>query len=274
MVNRTELAKFLTSRRARLRPEDVGLPANGRRRTPGLRREETAQLSGISVDHYIRLEQGRGPNPSRQTLLALAHALRLSTDERSYLLRLADQAPDPADLPSDVPVGIQRLLDRLDDVPALVLDARYDILAWNRMATALLGDFSALPPARRNILRWLFYEDSSGLRTPAGRRLARAYVADLRSTGLYPSDPGVRNLVDELCAYSELFTELWEQHEIEVQRSTTKHTVHPVAGEMWIDCDLLVIPERNQRLMFFTVAPGSTSQEALRRLRSLASATA
>jgi len=136
MLKRGELATFLRTRRQRLRPADVGLPAGGRRRTPGLRRQEVAELAGISVDYYIRLEQARGPHPSRQVLTALGRALVLTADEREYLFRLAGESPPPAAVPSrEISPGIRNLLDSMPETPAYVVDAKYDVLAWNSLAT-------------------------------------------------------------------------------------------------------------------------------------------
>lgn len=140
-VDRQELAGFLRDRRARVQPQDVGLETGQRRRTPGLRREEVARLAGMSVDYYIRLEQARGPHPSRQILGALARALRLSDDEREYVYNLAgERGAPPAGPPQEVPAAILHLLDRMDDTPAYVIDAKYDVLAWNPLAAALLRD--------------------------------------------------------------------------------------------------------------------------------------
>lgn len=267
-VDRAELADFLRSRRDRVRPADAGLEAGPRRRTQGLRREEVARLAGMSVDYYIRLEQARGPRPSRQVLGALARALRLSDDERSYLFHLAGEAPAPPGPSRDVPAGILRLLDRLDDVPAMVLDAKYDILAWNPMAAALYTDFSAYPEKERNTIRWLFLRAAPALQSPDGRQFARESVADLRAAAArYPDDPGIRKLVAELSAASDVFAELWAAHEVGVRRSTRKLLVHPVVGPMELDCDVLLIPQRDQRLVMYTAAPGTPSHEALGLLR-------
>src|SRR5690348_7523742 len=164
-MDRPQLAEFLRSRRERLRPEDVGLPAGLRRRTPGLRREEVASLATMSTDYYTRLEQGRGPRPSRPVLTGLARALRLSDDERDHLFRLAGEQPGPPPgPPADVRSGVLRMLARLD-VPGLVLDAKYDVLAWNPLAAALIADFSALPPRERNLLRLRFLTDGQDRQT-------------------------------------------------------------------------------------------------------------
>ena len=155
MVNRTELAAFLRARRARVSPQDAGLPTMGRRRTPGLRRQEVAQLAGMSVDYYIRLEQGRGPHPSRQVLSALARALMLTADERDYLFRMADEAPPQRARPSrEITPGIRHLLDSMPTTPAYVVDAAYNVLAWNQLATHFIGDLAGHPD--RNMIRWTF----------------------------------------------------------------------------------------------------------------------
>lgn len=267
--NRAELADFLRTRRARIQPGDVGLKTQGegRRQTPGLRREEIAWLAGISPDYITRLEQGRGPRPSGQVLTALARALRLSDQERDYLLRLATPSPPPPDPSREVPASVLRLLDRLDDTPAMVVNRTYDILAWNRMAVALLGDFSARPAAERNTLRWLFCHTPSKLQTPDGWQFARQCVADLRATGGYPEDAAVRELVDELSAHSREFANLWAAHEIQALRTTAKRGFHPVVGELELDCEFLLIPDRDQRLVFYTAAPGTPTHAALQRLK-------
>ncbi|RSN10709.1 hypothetical protein DMB42_16165 [Nonomuraea sp. WAC 01424] len=132
------------------------MPGGGRRRTPGLRRQEVAQLAGMSIDYYIRLEQGRGPHPSRQVLGALGRALMLDQDERAHLFRLAGQVLETPRIREDVPAGILHLLAFLEDVPAYVMDARYDLRAWNPLANLLTGDLDSLPPDQRNVIRWVF----------------------------------------------------------------------------------------------------------------------
>ena len=155
---RTELAGFLRARRARLSPRQAGLPeagTPGRRRTPGLRRQEVAQLAGLSVDYYIRLEQARGPHPSRQVLAALARALMLTADERDYLFRMAGEAPPLAPRPGrEITPGLRHLLDSMPCVPAYVVDAASNVLAWNQLATHFIGDLSGYED--RNMIRWTF----------------------------------------------------------------------------------------------------------------------
>ena len=270
MLNRTELAAFLRTRRSRLRPADVGLPSAGRRRTPGLRRQEVAQLAGISVDYYIRLEQARGPHPSRQVLTAIARALMLTADEREYLFRLADENPPPAASPSrEITPGIRNLLDSLVETPAYVVDAKYDVLAWNTLATHFIGDLSQFGADDRNMIRWVF-------RLPATAtvwtdedsvRFTRSIVADLRASyARYPADRGIRALVTELLGVSPQFTQMWEAHEVEFRRPLVKRVTHPVAGPLEFECQTLHVPDAGQRIIVYCAAPGSATQAAFRRL--------
>ncbi|MFI0448480.1 helix-turn-helix transcriptional regulator [Actinomadura sp. 6N118] len=270
-VDREEMARFLRSRRNGIQPQDVGLEAGTRRRTPGLRREEVARLAGMSVDYYIRLEQGRGPRPSRQILASLARALRLTEDERAYLYNVAGEpVGPPVGPPHEVPAGILHLLDRLDDTPAYVLSAEYEVLAWNAMAAALIADFSTMTPKERNVIRWFFGPDTDERleRDEEYLAFARDSVADLRAAaGRYPGDPGIRDLVAELTAKSELFRRVWAEHRVEVRRSNTKRWVHPVIGPVELHCDVLLVPEQDQKVVLYTAAPGTASHEALKLLR-------
>jgi transcriptional regulator with XRE-family HTH domain len=267
-MDRAELAAFLRGRRARVQPADVGLESGHRRRTPGLRRQEVAQLAGMSVDYYIRLEQGRGPRPSRQMLAAIGRALRLSDDERAYLYTLAGEVPGPPPgLVRDVRPGVLHLLDRLDDTPALVCDAIWNVLAWNDLAAALIGDFSALPPAERNVVLRFFTDPvARGRHDPeGGSRFARESVAHLRAaTARYPE---AGRLVDRLIAASPEFRELWATQEVELRRSTHKRLHHPALGWLDLDCESLHDPNRDQWIVFYTAAPGTPSHEALRLLK-------
>jgi transcriptional regulator with XRE-family HTH domain len=270
-MNRQETAAFLRSRRARVQPADVGLQAGTRRRTPGLRREEVARLAGMSVDYYIRLEQGRGPRPSRQILAALARALRLSDDERSHLYNLAgERLGPPPGPPQEVPAGILHLLERLDDIPAYVLDAKYDVLAWNDMAAALIVDFSKIPPGERNLVRAFFLHPDACLIEDDDEygKFAQQSVADLRTAaGRYPRDPGIASLVDELKGGSGLFRRLWDRHQVEVRRGSRKRMRHPVVGELEVFCDVLVVPDRDQKVVLYSATPGTPAHEALKLLR-------
>lgn len=268
--DRAELAAFLRRWRARVQPSEVGLE-RGRRRTPGLRRQEVATLAGMSVDYYVRLEQGRGPRPSRQTLAALGRALRLTDDERSHLHYLAGEVPAPPAAPvREVRPGLLHLLERLVDTPALVCDAKYDVLAWNPMAAALFGDFSAVPEDERNVVWRFFARPQARDRLDPGdaRRFAREAVADLRAvTARYPRDPGVRSLVERLLAASPEFRTLWADGDVRLRRSTRKLIRHPVAGLLDLQCEALHDPARDQWTVFYTAAPGSPTSDALQALR-------
>jgi transcriptional regulator with XRE-family HTH domain len=270
-VDRPELADFLRRCRVRLTPADVGLTGGARRRTPGLRREEIAQLAGMSVDYYARLEQTRGSRPSRQMLAALARALRLTADERDHLFHLGGEEPPRESTGSThVRPGLLLILDRLHDTPAQVLNDIGDVLAQNTMAAALHGDISARPPAMRNIIRRMFLDPESADTIPPEdfERLARGHVAQLRAVlGARPQDPRPAALVAELRAASPLFARLWEDHEVAVRRSDVKRFRHPVVGELELDCEVMLSPGHDQRLVVFTARPGTESYERLQLLR-------
>ena len=271
MVDRAELGMFLRSRREKLRPSDVGLPDGARRRTPGLRRQEVAQLAGMSVDYYIRLEQGRGPRPSRAVLSALTRALMLTVDEREYLFRAAGENPPAVAGPShDLMPAIRYLLDSLVHTPAYVVDAKYDVLAWNPLATHFIGDLSRYPRSDRNMVRWMFRhvpQDIDYWSQESTRRFARATVADLRAAyGRYPGDRSIQELVTELLGVSPLFAEMCASREVEVRRGVRKRVDHPVAGPLEFDCQVLHIADSDQRLIVYCPEPGSPTEAAFRRL--------
>ncbi|RZU73687.1 helix-turn-helix protein [Micromonospora kangleipakensis] len=269
-LRRDELAAFLRSRRARLRPAEVGLPDGVRRRTPGLRRQEVAQLAGMSIDYYIRLEQGRGPHPSRQVLAALARALLLTRDERAYLFRVAgESAPESAGPSRVVSDGLRHLIDSMTGTPAYLVDASYEVLAWNRLATWFVGELSAVPAEERNMIRWMFSRVLPGSYwdDPEVLRFARTSVADLRAAyGRYPSDPAIAALVTELLGVSPRFAALWAEHEVGERRPTVKRIDHPVLGPLEFECRVLHVPETDQRLIVYVPGPGSATQAAFHRI--------
>jgi transcriptional regulator with XRE-family HTH domain len=270
MLNRGELATFLRTRRQRLRPADVGLPGGGRRRTPGLRRQEVAELAGISVDYYIRMEQARGPHPSRQVLTALGRALVLTADEREYLFRLAGESPPPAAVPSrEISPGIRNLLDSMPETPAYVVDAKYDVLAWNSLATHFVGDLSAVPEEDRNMIRWMFRlpVTATAWTDQEAVRFTRSMIADLRASyARYPTDPGIQGLVTELLGISPQFAQMWQEHDVATRKPIVKRVDHPLTGPLEFECRVLHIPESGQRLIVYCAAPGSPTQAAFRRL--------
>jgi transcriptional regulator with XRE-family HTH domain len=270
-VDRPALADALRSYRGRLVPADVGLATGTRRRVAGLRREEVALLAGISVDYLTRLEQGRGPTPSDLVLAALARALRLSDDERDHLFRLAGSSPPlPGHIVSVPRASTLRLLDRVTDLPAVLVDAKGDIIAWNAMATALLGDFSSWPAGQRNIAWQRFLGDGGRVANESDEdeRTAVEIVASLRLVAAsYPDDPGLRRLLDDLRAHSPRFARLWDEGRVAELRSSRKSVHHPQLGRLVLDCDAMHLPDVDQRLIIYSAAPGSPEAEALALLR-------
>jgi transcriptional regulator with XRE-family HTH domain len=270
-TSRAELAAFLRARRARLSPRQVGLPgagSPGRRRTPGLRRQEVAQLAGMSVDYYIRLEQGRGPHPSRQVLSALARALMLTADERDYLFRVAGESPPPVPTPGrEITPGIRHLLDSMPDTPAYVVDAAYNVLAWNRLAIHFIGDLSGYED--RNMIRWTFRRGPADMIWTDEHfvRFTRATVADLRAAyARYPGDAAIDHLVTEMLALSPQFADMWAEQEVEVRGPMLKYVSHPQAGPLEFECLVLHIDDTGQRLITYCAAPGSATEAAFRML--------
>ncbi|NHI15639.1 helix-turn-helix transcriptional regulator [Microbacterium excoecariae] len=267
-MDRPALAEFLRARRGALTPADVGLPAGARRRTAGLRREEVAQLAAMSTDYYTRLEQQRGPQPSPQMLAALARALRLDDDARDYLFRTAGQAaPDRISGPGHVSPALLRVLDRLDDTPALVISALGETLAQNRLAAALLGDRSADAGwDRYEPYRWFAHPGSARAHYPESdhARQSRAQVAALRQAlGMLGARGRAAELVAELEKTSAEFRALWARQEVGRRFAEHKVLLHPEAGAIEVDCQVLATEDRAQALLILT--PSGT--EAAERLR-------
>ena len=273
MIDRPALADFLSRCRARLTPADVGLPPGARRRTPGLRREEVAQLAGLSVDYYARIEQRRGPQPSPQLLAALARALRLTEDERDHLFHLAGHEPPRAHRGlAHLSPGLLLVLDRLYDTPAQVVSGLGDVLAQNPMAVALMGDFSRFPPQDRNVVWQWFADPASRAKFPPEEHegLARAHVANLRARqAAEPTNRQVVSLVGRLLALSPEFAGHWERHDVAVRRDARKTVLHPVVGRVELECEVLAGTGHDQLLLIYTARPGSESAERLDLLRVL-----
>lgn len=271
-MDRRELADFLRSRRERITPADVGLPAGPRRRTPGLRREEVAHLAFISTEYYTRLEQARAPRPSREVLAGLARALRLTDAERDHLHQLAGAPPGPLPGPSrEVRQSILDLLHRLPQAAATVMSATSEVLAWNDLAAALMEDFSALPRRDRNLVRRVFlgpHRDGQRLYGVSDAdAFARNSAQRLRATAArYPDDPEVTELVGELLAGSEEFARLWASHDVCAEPTLCKTFQHPLVGPVTVNCDVLAITGQDQQVVIYTADPGSPSEEALRLL--------
>jgi transcriptional regulator with XRE-family HTH domain len=259
-VDPAELGSFLASRRARVRPADVGLPAGSRRRVPGLRRDEVARLAGASVEYYTELEQGKARHPSPQVLAALARALRLGADERDHLFLLAGHAPPSAGGTTHVQPAMLALLDRLGTTPARVITDLDVTLAQNDLAEALLGDGGPRTwPAASFVHRW-FTDPAARTIHPAEDhpRHSREMVADLRAAvARRGRDDEADDLVTRLRAASAEFCSLWDSGDVAVRRSVRKRIVHPSLGVVELDCQRLVSDDGRQRLLFFTAPPGS-----------------
>lgn len=269
-----ELGDFLRSRRARIQPEEVGLPSYGRRRVPGLRREEVAQLAGVSVDYYIRLEQGRGPSVSDAVLDAIARVLRLDETEHDYLRTVARPTRRKSDRRPPAPrvrPGVQLVLDSMEPLPAFVLGRRTEVLAWNALADALNG-FSSMAPGQRNVTRQVFLDPAARDLFPDWAAVAAQSVAQLHlKAGQHPDDSEMAALIGELSLKSEDFRRLWADHEVRECRFGVKRVRHPVAGLLTLPYETLTVPmEPDQTIVVYTPEPGSETAERLALLGSWA----
>lgn len=266
-----ELGNFLRARRDQLRPEDVGLASTGRRRTPGLRREEVAVLAGVSVDYLTRLEQGRDLNPSGAVVHALANALRLDADERTYLktLTMAGSAPEmcPAatEMVTDVAPNVQSIIDALDPTPAFLTGPAAQLLAgneaWRIMATAL-GMLDDDPP---NLARYVFTNPRSHDALTEWHRAADEQVAQLRAGSLrWGHDPVFAALIDELHASPE-FAARWSTHSVSEQHRGLTLIRHPDAGELRLRYETLQLPSDGEQRLTTWFPADESSETALRR---------
>ncbi|WP_079086391.1 helix-turn-helix transcriptional regulator [Streptomyces silvensis] len=272
---RAELSEFLRTRRARLQPHDVGLPSYGRhRRVPGLRREELAQLAGVSVAYYTRLEQGNGRNVSGEVLDSIARALRLSEAEHAHLTHLAKPTAHKkkkATRAQHLRPELQHLMDAMEGVPAYLLGRRSEILGWNRMAAALFGDWGELPREERNWARLTFLNASMReLFHETWEQKASDIVSFLRmEAGCYPDDPRLSALVGELSVKSPEFRGLWATHDVKEKSHGVKRLRHPVVGELTLSFEVLRLPDdHDQSLVTYHAEPASPSAEGLALLSS------
>ncbi|MGW6281427.1 helix-turn-helix transcriptional regulator [Kribbella sp. NPDC055071] len=268
-MDKPELAAFLRSRRERLTPAAVGLPPGRRRRTPGLRREEVAQLAFISTEYYTRLEQARAPHPSVEVLAGLARALRLSDAERNYLHRLAGATSTPPGPSRVVRQSILDLIERLPVTAALVLSATYEVIAWNPLAAALLEDFSVRSRRDRNLIRRAFLGPSADrlFSVEDAGLFARDAVSHLRTIAArYPDDPEVDGLIGELLAGSKEFAGLWAAHNVAAEPTLCTMFEHAEVGPITVNCDVLAIPDEDQMLVLYTAPPGSPAERSLQLL--------
>ncbi|WP_253769514.1 helix-turn-helix transcriptional regulator [Goodfellowiella coeruleoviolacea] len=264
------IGEFLRARRARIRPEELGLPSYGRRRVPGLRREELAQLAGVSVDYYVRLEQGRSPSVSDAVLDAIGRVLRLDRTEQAHLRALVRPGSSAA-APDQrvVRPGLRRVLEMMTDLPAFVLGRRMDFLAWNRLGDAVMG-FERMAPADRNAARYAFLHPEARAYYPNWAEVAEETVAHLHlDAGRYPDDPELAALLGELSARDETFRRLWARHDVREKSHGRKLIRHPVVGELDLGYETFPSPgDVDQLLVVYTAEAGSATQERLRLLAS------
>jgi transcriptional regulator with XRE-family HTH domain len=270
MARAAELGEFLRSRRARVRPDRVGLDFGSRRRVPGLRREEVAQLAHVSADYVVRLEQGRVGRPSAEIVDALARALLLDDAERHHLFLLASASELPSGRGdgTEVRPELALVVQSLDPSPAVLLSRRLDLLVWNATAGALLGPFGH----ERNYARLV-------LTDPVTRRLhvdwedaARQAVAILRwSATRHPDDAVLHALIDELRAASSEAAQWWSAHDVTEKRSGVKRYRHPQVGELALHFEALVLPDDGDQLLtIYAAAPGTVDADRLAQLTHLA----
>ncbi|MFD3687781.1 helix-turn-helix transcriptional regulator [Nocardiopsis sp. NPDC058631] len=259
-----DLGDLLRAHRARIRPEDAGVPSYGQRRVQGLRREEVAVLAGMSSDYYARLEQGRERNPSAQVLDAVSGVLRLDDDTRDHLYRLAGAVPDDARrraVVETVAPELRQLLDGYPNTPAFVLNPALDLLAANALAEALFSPFARAD----NLARMVFLDPAARTFHARWERVARTTAASLRhAVGLDPHHPGLTSLVRELVEGSGDFAALWKTHTVRGKTSNAKEFVHPDVGGLSLVYQAFdVRGARGQQLVIYHAEPGSRSAQAL-----------
>jgi transcriptional regulator with XRE-family HTH domain len=265
------LSAFLTAKRAAVTPAQVGITVSGPRRVPGLRREEVAFLAGVSVDWYIRLEQGREVTPSESVLAAIARILQLDTAERDYLINLARPTPGIRTAAPSRPVrpGIVKMINAFDRQVAFVLGPGVEVLAGNELAWALLGDLGSLPPEERNLLRWILLE-------PTNRDLYRDWavvasdmvgVLQLEASAA-PNDPRIAAIVGELATRSAEFRTWWSAPHPKLRTTGTKRFRHSIAGEITVEWEAFTVPDSPGQTLFVYTAADQASEEALRILAS------
>jgi transcriptional regulator with XRE-family HTH domain len=266
--DRGALGEFLRNRRGRIGPSEAGLPAGTRRRqTPGLRREELAALAGVSVDYYIRLEQGRDTHPGAAVLDALAAALRLDDEERAHLHSLAYNAANKARTRAPRAVtartGLVQLLETVRPTPAYVLDPTSNVLATNPEGSQLMAGIDAWPPARRNVVRYVFTHPAAREVFVSWRRMAEDCVAHLRTVAASdPGSPELAALVTELCAASAEFEQLWQHYDVRVKSGSRRTFHHPAVGRFELTSEILTAVD-GQRFVAFQATPVSTDYDAI-----------
>jgi len=281
MDTRSDIREFLTTRRARLTPDQVGLPDfGGRRRVPGLRREEVALIAGMSIEYYVRLERGNAAGVSEAVLEGISRALRLDDAERSHLydlVRAANQGAHPQRRrgrarAQQVRPGVHQLLDAMENVPALVQNGRLDILAINRLGHAVFSEMYVQPQRPANFGRFVFLDPRAQTFYRDWDNAAHQTVALLRTeAGRAPHDRALTDLVGQLSTRSDAFRTLWASHDVRDHRTGTKAITHPVVGDLDLSYEAMGLSsEPGLLLLAYTAAPGSPSHDALRVLASWA----
>ncbi|GAA2760831.1 helix-turn-helix transcriptional regulator [Actinopolymorpha rutila] len=275
--HRAEVREFLSTRRARITPEQAGLPAyGGNRRVKGLRREEVAMLAGVSIDYYVRMERGNLSGASEGVLDALSRALQLDEAEREHLYALARTAePGPRPRrspPTTVRPAVQLVLDAISDAPAWVRNGRHDIVAMNRLGRALYAPVLADPRRPANTTRFLYLDPAARDFFVDWDRVANDAAAMLRlEAGRNPHDRKLIELVGELSTRSEIFRRRWASHDVQYHRSGQKRLRHPVVGQLDLNFESMELPsEPGLTLNVYTAAPGTPTADGLKVLASWA----
>ncbi|MFJ1793372.1 helix-turn-helix transcriptional regulator [Kitasatospora griseola] len=282
MDNQAEVRDFLRTRRDRITPQQAGIPTAGRRRLPGLRREEVAMLAGMSSDYYAKIERGHLAGVSPEVLDALARALRLDDAETEHLHALARAAnPAPArrrarPASETVRPSLQRFLDAITAAPAWIVDQRADVLATNPLARALLAPLLDDPDARGNTARFTFLSPAARSFYLEWERTADASAANLRTAaGRDPRDKALTDLIGELAARSDAFSTRWSAHAVRLHRTGTKRIRHPDVGDLELVYEGVELPDHPGWTMYaYTSAPGSPTEERVKLLGSLAATSA
>jgi transcriptional regulator with XRE-family HTH domain len=269
----SDLGAYLRARREALHPADVGLVDNGRRRTPGLRREEVAALAGVSIDYLIRLEQGRDTNPSASVLAALSVALQLGDGERTHLAKLAaleqshELCPTATPLAADISPGVRHLLDELDSTPAFVVGGIGDVIAWNGPWERLVAQLGMLDNPRVNLARYVFTHPDARTVYVDWDAAADEQVARLRaSEPRWREEPAFVTLLDELLAIDE-FASRWSTHPVAEKRRGEKQLTHPTAGALHVAFEVLVLADDAQHLVTWRAADDASAERLTALLR-------
>jgi transcriptional regulator with XRE-family HTH domain len=276
--NRTELARFLRSRREALTPSQVGLPPGVRRRTPGLRRDEVAELASMSTNYYERLEQARGPRPSPTVLAAIASSLRLSAEEREHLYLLADQpVPAQTDRRGELDAGLVITMDSLTATTiAMIVDDLGTVLAQNRLSVEVFGRLADQADHADNMV-WRWFTDpawrASWAPTDTHDATAAGFVADLRALAAQQGrDPATACFIDELRTASDEFAQIWDQHDVYRMQPGFEVLRHPQVGKLAVECAVLHGQSPGQRLFLFRAAAGTPTGSRLAALAGRADA--